>query len=241
MAPRLLWPLTMKHSLRPSLSRRPLAPLGLLALLDVVALLGVACADSGQLGQSTLSAPCAAGDACEAEGVSAPIAAGATFALEAAPVLQGGTAVPLRLRAVDEAVAVVEADGKLRATGPGITAVLILAEDGGVLDLTHVSVAKVNRVSFHRGGGAELDERELPERIQLFPGEELTLSVRVWHDGQRLIGEVGDAWSVDNALFRVLDQGFAQERRIKAPLLGSTRLVVDVLGTVHTLDLEVVP
>jgi hypothetical protein len=140
-----------------------------------------------------------------------------------------------------EAVAVVDADGRLRATGPGITAVLIMADDGSVIDLTHLSAATVNRLSLHRGGGAELDERELPSVIQLFPNETLTLTVRVWHDGQPLIGDVGDVWSLDNPEFRILDQGFAFERRIQSPASGSTRLAIDILGISRTLDLEVVP
>ena len=81
----------------------------------------------------------------------------------------------------------------------------------------------------------------LPARIELFPEEELTLSLRVWQSGQQLIGEMGDVWSVDDESFRVLDQGFALERRIKAPASGSTTLLVDVLGVQQTLTLEVVP
>jgi hypothetical protein len=234
MASRLLSASAMKNT-PPLPSSLP----GLAGLAVIVAC--SACADSGQLGQSSLSAPCAAGASCERDGVSSPIAAGATFALEVKPEIVGGTAVPLSLRAVDAAVAVVEPDGKLRATGPGITAVLILTEDGGVVDLTHIAVQKLDRISFHRGGGAELDERELPEAIQLFPEEELTLAVRVWHGGQQLIGEMRDAWRVDNPAFRLLDQGFAQERRIKAAAAGSTTLAVDIFGNIHTLRLEVVP
>lgn len=206
--------------------------------------LQLGCADRGQLAQTTLAAPCAAGDtACtsgEQSGVSSPIAAGAAFALEVKPAIAGGTAVPLTLQTVDQSIATVDGAGILHAVNPGITAVLILTDDGGVVDITHISVAKVERVSFHRGGGAELDERQLPARIELFPDEELTLSLRVWQGGQQLIGEMGDAWSVDNEAFRVLDQGFALERRIKAPTEGSTTLDVDVLGTRQSLILEVV-
>lgn len=212
------------------------------ATLGVVVIITSGCADRGQLAQTTLSAPCASGDSecTQGQGVASPIAAGATFALEVKPDIAGGTAVPLSLRAVDPAVAIVEDDGRIRATGPGITAILILTEDGGLVDMTHVAVAKVDRVSFHRGGGGELDERQLPERIELFPEEELTLSLRVWQGGQQLIGEMGDAWSVDDAGFRVLDQGFALERRVKAPAAGTTTLSVDVLGVQQTLTLEVV-
>jgi hypothetical protein len=199
------------------------------------------CTESGQLGQSTLTAPCAAGEDCEDTGASRPVAVGATFALEAKAVLSGAMAVPLSLRTVDDSVAIIDDEGKVRATGPGITAVLIVSDDGSVVDITHISTATVNRLSLHRGGGAELDERELPAAIQLFPDETLTLSVRVWHGGQPLTGEVGDVWTVDNPAFRILDQGFALERRIQAPASGSTRVVVDILGTSHTLDLEVIP
>lgn len=213
------------------------------ATLGVVVIITSACADRGQLAQTTLAAPCAAGDVeCAAgQGVSSPIAAGATFALEVKAAIAGGTAVALSLRAVDPAVAVVEEDGRILATGPGVTAVLVLSEDGGLVDMTHIAVANIDRVSFHRGGGGELDERQLPERIQLFPEEELTLALRVWQGGQQLIGEMGDAWTVDDAGFRVLDQGFALERRIKAPASGSATLAVDVLGVLNTLTLEVLP
>jgi hypothetical protein len=204
-----------------------------------------ACSESGQLAQTSLSAPCAAGDtACTSgqnEGVTSPIAAGATLALEVKPAIAGGPAVPLTLRTVDPLVATIDDAGRVRAVGPGITAVLVLTDDGGLVDVTHVSVAKAERVSFHRGGGGALDERQLPARIELFPEEELTLSLRVWQSGQQLIGEMGDVWSVDDDAFKVLDQGFALERRIKAPASGTTTLLVDVLGVQQTLILEVVP
>ncbi len=213
--------------------------------LSFTAFTTTGCAAEGQLAQASLSAPCAAGDtACASgqnDGVASPIAAGATFALEVKPAIAGGTAVPLTLRAVDPFVATIDEAGRVRAVGPGITAVLILTDDGGLVDMTHVSVAKVERVSFHRGGGVDLDERQLPARIELFPNEELTLSLRVWQSGQQLIGEMGDAWSVDDDEFKVLDQGFALERRIKAPASGTATLLVDVLGVQQILTLEVVP
>lgn len=202
------------------------------------------CTESGQLAQTSLAAPCAAGDAACASGdvgVASPIAAGATFALEVKPQIAGGTAVPLTLQSVDPLVATIDDDGRVRAVAPGITAILVLTDDGGVVDMTHVAVSKIERVSFHRGGGGDLDERQLPERIELFPEEELTLSLRAWQAGQQLIGEMGDAWSVDDEAFKILDQGFALERRIKAPATGTTTLSVDVLGVQQTLTLEVVP
>ena len=67
------------------------------------------------------------------------------------------------------------------------------------------------------------------------------VALRVWQGGQQLIGEMGDAWSVDEASFLVLDQGFALERRIKAPESGTTTLSVDVLGVNQTLTLAVIP
>ncbi len=210
--------------------------------LVLIAGLASACT-TGELAQTALSTPCAADDVtCQQRGdVDAPLAAGSVFALEVHPRIAGGTAVPVTLEAVDENVATVDDEGRVHAVAPGITAVLVLADDGSVLDFTHVAVAKADHLTFHRGGGADVDERALPDAIQVLPGEELTLSLRVWQAGQQLLGEMGDAWSVDDDAFRIVDQGFALERRVRAPDEGTAVITVDALGLSRSLTLEVIP
>ncbi|MCC7071385.1 MAG: hypothetical protein IT383_08685 [Deltaproteobacteria bacterium] len=198
------------------------------------------CSD-GQLAQSAVDAPCPAGDSdCEAAPTTAPIAAGARYALEIRPVIVGGMTVAASLRSGDEAVLQVE-DGVVRTVAPGVAAVLAVGDDGAVVDFTHLVVVKADRLSLHRGGGAERDERPLPEHIQVFPDEELSLSLRTWFGAQELAGNVDEVWSVDDPAFRIVDQGFPQERRVRAPAAGTTTLTIDAVGVQHTLTLEVIP
>ncbi len=220
------------------MKRKP--PIVASALPPLIAALTFGCSD-GQLAQSAVDAPCPAGDAdCEAAPTTAPIAAGARYALEIRPVIVGGMTVAATLRSGDEAIVQVD-DGVLRTLAPGVAAVLAVGDDGAVVDFTHLVVVKADRLTLHRGGGAERDERALPERIQLFPGEELSLSLRTWYGAQELAGDVGEAWTLSDPAFLVVDQGFPQERRLRAPASGTATLTVDAVGLTHTLALEVIP
>lgn len=210
----------------------------MLAALPAVAALG--CAD-GQLAQSAVDAPCPAGDVdCEAAPTTAPLAAGARYALEIRPVIVGGTTVAASLRSGDEAVLLVES-GLVRTVAPGVAAVLAVTDEGAVVDFTHLTVVKADRLSLHRGGGAERDERALPDAIEVFPGEELTLALRTWRGAQELAGDVTEQWSVDNPDFQLVNQGFPQERRLRAPASGRTTLTIDAVEIEKTLTLEVKP
>lgn len=213
---------------------RSFAPLLLLPLATL------ACSD-GQLSQSAVDAPCPAGDVdCEAAPTTAPVAAGARYALEIRPVIVGGTTVAAALRSGDDAILRVE-DGVVRTVAPGVAAVLAVTDDGAVVDFTHLTVVKADRLTLHRGGGAERDERELPDAIEVFPGEELTLALRTWRGAQALAGDAGEEWIPDNPEFLVVNQGFPQERRLRAPAAGSTVLTIAALGLQKTLTLRVVP
>lgn len=214
-------------------------PLLLSSPLWLVAL-SLGCAD-GQLAQSAVDAPCPAGDVdCEASPATAPLAAGSRYALEIRPVIAGGITVAASLRSGDESVLQVE-NGLVRTVEPGVAAVLAVTDDGAVVDFTHLTVVKADRLTLHRGGGAERDERELLDAIELFPGEELSLSLRTWRGAQALAGDPVEEWTVDNGEFLVVNQGFPQERRLRAPASGRTTLTVRALGLDHTLDLQVLP
>lgn len=202
-------------------------------------LLALGCSD-GQLAQSAVDAPCPAGDLdCEAAPTTAPIAAGALLALEIRPVIVGGVSAAVSLRSGDDAVLATE-DGLLRALVPGVAAVLAVGDDGAVVDLTHLTVVKADRLTLHRGGGAERDERALPDVIQVFPNEELSLSLRTWSGAQALAGDVEERWTVSDAAFLLVDQGFPQERRLRVPASGTATLTIVAVGLQHTLALEVV-
>jgi hypothetical protein len=218
----------------------------------IAALSFFGCADA-QLGQAQLQTPCAQSDAaCDAAGdassdvnsdVNAPIAAGARLDLIIRPSLQGALAVPLTLRPVDPEVVVLE-EGMLRAVAPGISAVLLLAEDLSVIDVVHVSVQKAERLTLHRSlnNDVVVDERALPAVVQVFPGEEITLKLGVWAGAQQLGGDTGDLWSVTNPDYRLIDQGFARERRLRAPDAGSSVVAVVLPTGLRTeVTLEVVP
>lgn len=210
-----------------------------LAPPPLLLLLALGCSD-GQLAQSAVDAPCPAGDLdCEAAPTTAPLAAGASLALEIRPVIVGGVSAAVSLRSGDDAVLVVEG-GLLRAVAPGVAAVLAVGDDGAVVDLTHLTVVKADRLTLHRGGGAERDERAVPDAIQVFPGEELSLSLRVWSGAQALAGDVEESWTVTDPAFLLVDQGFPAERRLRVPSSGSATLTIDAVGLQHTLALEVV-
>ena len=216
------------------------SPLPLVPPLLLLVAAAIGCAD-GQLAQSAVDAPCPAGDAdCEAASTTAPLAAGARYALEIRPVIVGGTTASASLRSGDEAVLQIE-DGGVRAVAPGVAAVLAVTDDGAVVDFTHLTVVKADRLTLHRGGGAERDERALPDAIEVFPGEELSLALRTWHGAQALAGDLGEAWSVDDPGFLLVNQGFPQERRLRAPPSGSATLTISAVGLEQTLTLQVVP
>lgn len=206
----------------------------------------VGCADA-QLGQAQLSAPCASTDAaCAAgtdDGVRAPIAAGARFDISIATRLSGALAVPLHLRPVDADVVGIDDGGTLVAGKPGLTAVLILTENEEVVDLVHVAVQKPARLTLHRSlqEGVVVDERPLPAVVQVFPNEELTLRLEAWSGAQALAGDTDDLWTSSNEDFQIINQGFARERRLRAPADGSTDVVVALpTGLSTTVHLEVV-
>lgn len=208
-----------------------------------VGVVGVAGCSDGQLGQAQLDTPCAATDAdCTGEEARAPIAAGARFDLVVAPRLSGALAVPLHLRPVDGDVVGLD-DGVLVAGRPGLTAVLLLTEDEVVVDVVHVAVQKPERLTLHRSleQGVTVDERPLPSSIEVFPGEELTLRLNVWSGAQALGGDTDDAWTSSNPDFQIIHQGFARERRLRAPAAGSADVVVALpTGLSTTVHLEVV-
>ena len=214
-------------------------PLLLVALLGAPLVAPLGCAD-GQLAQSAVDAPCPAGDVdCEAAPTTAPIAAGATLALEIRPVIIGGVTAAASLRSGDDAVLRIE-DGLVRTRAPGVAAVLAVTDDGAVVDFTHLTVVKADRLTLHRGGGAERDERELPGAIEVFAGEELTLALRSWSGAQALAGDVAETWSVSDPAFLVVNQGFPQERRLRVPASGSATLTVTAVGIDKTLTLQVI-
>ena len=200
-----------------------------------------ACAE-GQLAQAELAAPCAPDDAaCAAAGPAAPLAVGARQAFAITPTAIGGVSVAAALRSADARIVTVD-DGELIAQAPGVVAVLAVADDGSVIDFTHPSVVAADRLTLHRShSSGAVDARALPDRIEVFPGEDVTLTLHLWRGAQALAGDARETWSVDDAAFAVVDQGFAQERRIRAPASGTATLTVAALGLTHPLTLAVVP
>lgn len=212
--------------------------------LVVVVAHAAACSD-GQLGQAQLETPCAATDAdCSGEEARAPIASGARFDLVVAPRLSGALAVPLlHLRPVDDDVVGLD-DGVLVAGKPGLTAVLLLTDNDEVVDVVHVAVQKAEKLTLHRSlqQGVVVDERPLPSSIEVFPNEELTLRLNVWAGAQQLGGDTDDVWTSSDPAFQIIHQGFARERRLRAPAAGSTDVVVALpTGLSTTVHLEVIP
>jgi len=207
------------------------------------------CAE-GQLGQTTFSDPCASSDAACSAGGSAtvddtrlPLAIGGRRPLVIRPDVLGALSAPLQLRPV--APDIIDVDGDvLIGNGEGIAAVLVVTDSGAVVDVVHVAVQKPQRMSLHRSvdGGAVVDERALPDAVKLFADEEINLRLGVYGGAQELAGDLGEAWAVDNPAFRLADQGFARERRLRAPAEGSGTLTVTLpTGLTTTIRFEVIP
>lgn len=222
---------------------------GVVVVVVVVGLSSVVGACSEQLGQSQFDTPCAQTDVdcvgvSDDGGARAPVAVGAHFDLVVTPQLAGALSVPLHFRPVDAAV-VGLSDGVLVAGKPGLTAVLLLTDSDEVVDVVHVAVQKPERLTLHRSlqdGAVVVDERPLPERIEVFPNEELTLRLNVWSGAQALDGDTDDAWTTSNPEFRIIHQGFARERRLRAPATGATDVVVALAtGLSTTVRFEVIP
>jgi hypothetical protein len=212
------------------------------ALTVIVALAPLACSD-GQLGNTQITEPCAPTDAQCATRPIPPVAVGASTALSVQVTLPAGGEAPVtHLRVVDEAVAL-EEDGRVRAVGPGTTAVLFLTSDGRVLDFTHLAAGDVERLLVARGQDEALDPRGIEGTLLLSPGEAAPLTLLPMSDSQQLGGDLDAVITVSDARLDVRvdpKNGFTLRASDAAEAFTAT-LRAEALGLSLELPIEVRP
>jgi hypothetical protein len=209
---------------------------GFLGFVALIASTG-ACAGSGGMRQATLGGQCAADDAaCAKRHPMAPLAIGARFYPDVSTELDGTTPPNLRLESADPNILDVEG-AALVARSPGTAAVLITTDDGSVVDFVHVWVAPVSSVSIARRDGERIDGA-----IGLVAGEDVTLVPTLWSGAQRLSGDAGAVWSVDNpGAVTVLRDGSSDRRRLRARAPGRATVKVAIGNAASSVDIEVAP
>jgi hypothetical protein len=216
--------------------RRP----GAFALLPFafVSLLGCAQGEAGALEQAGFAAACSTDDVgCVELGLAAPLAVGATLSIDLV-ALGAGQALPAaRLESARSEVLEVRGT-ELVPLAPGITALLLSAEDGSVIDFFHVASETPDALAFLRAD----DPRRIETAIQLLVGDELVLVAAPSRAGQRLAGSVESVWSVDQSeTISLLTTGQTGERRLVARAPGTATVQVAALGLSTSLVLEVLP
>jgi hypothetical protein len=201
-----------------------------------------ACADSnGALGQSSISPDCAPTDlVCATSGLDAPVAEGSTVMLDVTLTLQGSSAPTIDLVSGNPDVFSVEGQ-RLRGSRAGVGALLITTPEQVVVDFTHVWVAQPSALLLHRLSEDGVEVTELPGKVELLIGDELSLSVEPYAATQRLLGDLETTWSADEQVVQVLEDGRSSRRRLVALAPGATTLEVEGMGLTTSLDLEVLP
>jgi hypothetical protein len=187
--------------------------------------------------QATLGGQCSPTDAaCSRKAPLAPLAIGSRFYPEVSTELSGSSTPNLRLESAEPDVLAVE-EGALVARSAGQSAVLITTDDGSVVDFVHVWVAPVTNITLARRDG-----ERITGAIGLTVGEDIMLVPSLFSGVQKLTGESGATWTVDNpSPLAILEDGAGDRRRLRARTPGKTTVTV-ALGTAKaTLDVEVVP
>jgi hypothetical protein len=211
------------------------------AALTGALLASAGCASDGALEQVAVSPQCAPEDTvCSELGLDAALAAGAEVPLDVSVQTPGAAATRVALESVRPTVASV--DG-MRVVGQaeGFTSLLVLGDDGVVLDFVHLWVAQPDGLALHRLDGAVASTEALGETIQLLPGDELVLAAQPHRSGERLSGRLDIEWSSDSAVVALLDEGVGARRRAVARSAGSTTVVASAGDLVAKLKVEVLP
>lgn len=239
-------------------SPRPLGRTSPIALLATAALsLAAGCADgsSGALEQSEIAVDCRPGDVdCADLGLDRAVAVGASVVLDVGVASPGAATPPLVLRSTDDAVLAVDG-ARVTATGPGLTALLFLAEGSGdVVDFVHAVADTADALALSVRGGDDGAARPVEGPIQLLVGDELHLAAQPVGGGVVLAGEPASTWSLAEtpsvppdddgetaAVVTLLETGFGGERRLVARGPGIADVTVDALGLRATVTVEVLP
>lgn len=210
----------------------------LVTSLLYTSLLGCAQGEAGALEQAGFAAACSDDDVgCVELGLAAPLAVGATLTLDLV-ALGAGQALPAATLESARAEVLEVRGTELVPLAPGVTALLLSAEDGSVIDFFHVASETPDALAFLRAD----DPRRIDTAVQLLVGDELVLVAAPSRAGQRLAGQLEAAWSVDQAdTLALLTTGRSGERRLVARAPGLATVQVSALGLSTSLEIEVLP
>jgi hypothetical protein len=211
--------------------------LGLLACSRVCFALALAGCGVGAMGQTAVV------DDKGADSVRSsfdrPIAVGAVVRPEIRYSLRGAGAPAMHYEVADESV-LAAGDGVVRGKGAGLTSLLLVSDDGVVLDFFHLWVKEATSVSL---GQITANDKlvELSGRVDLMKGETLRLAATLLGEGQELGGEAEDSWKMEGRAARVLEEGRPGRRRIVAVEAGKSVLEVRILDRIAKLEIHVEP
>jgi len=168
-----------------------------------------------------------------------PIAVGSSITPRIDFAMRGSGGLPVTLVAARPDV--LSAQGQfLTGTAPGVSAVLVCAEDGTVLDYVHLWVVEASHISLEILGDDRRSQGEVRDAIELAVGESLRLRPVIYAGNQELAGQAETEWRVDEGVAEVLRDGAPSRRRLIARAPGRTTVSVNALGLESTFDLVVV-
>lgn len=191
------------------------------------------CGTFGALGQATVGSDTSAKRA----GFERPIAAGATLRPELGFALRGAGAPAVHFETSDAAV-LSAGEGTLEGRAPGLSGVLVVTDDGVVVDLFHVWVKKPTSLALRRVASVDKEE-DVSGHVELMVGEALVLSSSLLGEGQELAGEAPQTWKEKGGAVRLLEEGRADRRRVVASSPGESVIDVSALDRVATLRVTV--
>lgn len=192
---------------------------------------------TGGMRQATIVGQCSASDAaCSRRAPLAPLAVGSRFFPEVSTEIAGTSTPNLVLESSNRDVLEVR-DGALVGVGAGTSAVLISTDDGSVVDFMHIWVAPVTDIVFARRDG-----ERITDSLGLVVGEDVSVIPSLFHNAQKLAGQPGVAWSVDNeASLAILADGVGDRRRLVARAPGKATVTVAIGDATANVEVEVVP
>jgi hypothetical protein len=193
---------------------------------------------AGALGQSSVRRECDPGDAVCLATALAPLAEGATLALDVSAILSGSSATDLHFESGAPEVIAIDGE-RLIGKAAGVAPIMFVNGEGIVLDFVHLFVAQPTSIALHRLTDDGEDVAELTERIQLLAGESMGVSASLRLRKQTLSGEATIRWELDPAVAVLLEDGVEGHRRILARAPGVTTLKAHALGLEVSLPIEV--
>ncbi len=195
----------------------------------------------GALGQASFSDGCRAEEgACKAHGFDAPVAVGATVQPEVRVDLRGSGAPAAHFTAVADDV--LHADhGVLRGEAPGTSAVMLVTDNGTVLDFFHVWVKKPTHLRLFEVSPSGGPGEAVTGKIELLAGESTRLGASLFGDGQPLAGDAEQEWTLDKPIAAILHDGRASRRRLVALEPGKATLRIRSLDLTTFVEVTVHP